>query len=112
MASGGLSGRERFGRNYTYSINYQLERLAPNLIFLLSTQVNFYRDESDPDSWFNLLVLHQNRAKHSATSYIPEHFIDGDMFDLVFWGHEHECRRVKWPEFASRNPGTAFTNLS
>ena len=29
--------------------------------------------------------------KHGVTNYIPEHFIDG-MFDLVMWGHEHECR--------------------
>ena len=24
-------------------------------------------------------------------NHIPEHFIDS-MFDLVVWGHEHECR--------------------
>ena len=56
-----------------------------------SKKVNFFRDDSDPESWFNLLVLHQNRVRHGPTSYIPEHFID-PMFDLAFWGHEHECR--------------------
>ena len=56
-----------------------------------SKKVNFFRDDSAPNSWFNLLVLHQNRVKHGPTSYIPEHFID-PMFDLAFWGHEHECR--------------------
>ena len=45
----------------------------------------------DTDSYFNLFVLHQNRVKHGAKNYIPEHFIDG-IIDLAFWGHEHECR--------------------
>ena len=55
-------------------------------------KVKMYRPEEETDEWFNLLMLHQNRAKHgSPTNYIPEHFIDG-FFDLVFWGHEHECR--------------------
>ena len=40
-----------------------------------------------------LLIAPQNRVKHGPTSYIPEHFVD-PMFDLVFWGHEHECRYV------------------
>lgn len=56
-------------------------------------QVKMLQPEEDTDSWFNLLVLHQNRAKRSVTgrNHIPEHFIDG-MFDLVIWGHEHDCR--------------------
>ena len=36
------------------------------------------------------------RAKHGATNYIPASFIP-DFFDLVFWGHEHEC--LIEPEF-------------
>lgn len=40
---------------------------------------------------FNIFVIHQNRAKHGATNYLPEQFID-DFVDLVFWGHEHECK--------------------
>ena len=45
----------------------------------------------EPGSWCNILVLHQNRAKHGPTNYIPEHFLP-DFFHLVVWGHEHECR--------------------
>ncbi len=30
------------------------------------------------------------RAKHGATNFIPEPFIP-EFFDLVIWGHEHEC---------------------
>ena len=32
----------------------------------------------------------QFRAKHGATNYIPTSFIP-EFFDLVLWGHEHEC---------------------
>jgi DNA repair protein Mre11 len=47
-------------------------------------KVKFYRPEdsvTDKDSWFNLFVLHQNRAQHSSHNYIPSHFIK-DWFDL------------------------------
>lgn len=40
---------------------------------------------------FNILVLHQNRVERGPKNYIPEEAIP-DFFDLVFWGHEHECR--------------------
>ena len=55
--------------------------------------VKMLKPEEETDSWFNLFVLHQNRTKrgYATKNYIPEHFID-DMFDLVLWGHEHECR--------------------
>lgn len=55
-------------------------------------KVQMLRPAEDTEEWFNLLVLHQNRAKHGGpTNYIPEHFIEG-FVDLVLWGHEHECR--------------------
>jgi double-strand break repair protein MRE11 len=46
--------------------------------------VKMHKPEEDTENWFNIMILHQNRNKHSAmaTNYIPEHFIDG-MFDLV-----------------------------
>ena len=31
------------------------------------------------------------RAAHGLRNYIPENFIPS-FFDLVIWGHEHECR--------------------
>lgn len=49
-----------------------------------------YRPVEDIDSWFNILVLHQNHTKHSLTNYIPEEFLDV-FLNLVIWGHEHEC---------------------
>jgi double-strand break repair protein MRE11 len=48
------------------------------------------RPAEDKDGWFNLFVLHQNRAKHGTHNYIPESFLPPFM-DLVVWGHEHEC---------------------
>ncbi len=36
------------------------------------------------------------RAKHGASNYIPPSFIP-DFFDLIIWGHEHEC--LIEPEF-------------
>ncbi|KFD68482.1 hypothetical protein M514_10167 [Trichuris suis] len=42
------------------------------------------------DSWFCVLLLHQNRARHSLSNYIPEQFLPKFM-DLVIWGHEHPC---------------------
>ena len=37
-----------------------------------------------------------HRAKHGATNYIPPSFLP-EFFDLVIWGHEHEC--LIEPEF-------------
>ncbi|XP_040575293.1 double-strand break repair protein MRE11 isoform X2 [Lepeophtheirus salmonis] len=55
----------------------------------LRNQIRMMRPRNG--EWFNMFVIHQNRAKHGPTNYIPEKFIDGCV-DLVLWGHEHECR--------------------
>ncbi|KAG9298922.1 hypothetical protein G9A89_015944 [Geosiphon pyriformis] len=57
---------------------------------LRNEQVRMMRPHNNPDEWFNLMVLHQNRAAHGPTSYIPENFLD-KFLHLVLWGHEHEC---------------------
>jgi len=57
-------------------------------------KVKFLRptQEEGRDQFFNILVLHQNRAvgrgRRNAIyeSMIPE------WFDVVVWGHEHECQ--------------------
>ena len=48
------------------------------------------RPKEDIDDWFNIMVVHQNHAKHGDTNYLPEAFLDR-FLDLVIWGHEHEC---------------------
>ena len=46
--------------------------------------------EEEKSEWFNILILHQNRAQHSAKNHIHEAMLD-NFLDLVLWGHEHEC---------------------
>ncbi|KAG1462731.1 hypothetical protein G6F46_003814 [Rhizopus delemar] len=80
-----------------------------------SNKVKFLRAEEE--EWrrcFNLFVFHQNRARHGPTSHIPEEFLDG-FLDLVFWGHEHECRihPEEYERFAITQPGSSIaTSLS
>ncbi|KFM80580.1 Double-strand break repair protein MRE11A, partial [Stegodyphus mimosarum] len=57
----------------------------------LDGKVSMLRPRENCDEWFNVMVLHQNRAKHGAKNYIPEQFLD-NFLDLIVWGHEHECR--------------------
>jgi double-strand break repair protein MRE11 len=84
-----------------------------------SGHVKFMRPEDDgtADSWkdcFNMFVFHQNRARHGPTSHIPEEFLDG-FLDLVFWGHEHECRihPEEYERFSITQPGSSVaTSLS
>lgn len=78
--------------------------------------VQFVRPSEDADSWFNVFVIHQNRAAHSKKNYIPETFLP-DFLDLVIWGHEHECRiRPEFNElqrFYVSQPGSSvITSLS
>ena len=82
----------------------------------LNKNVLMLRPRESQDDWFNILVLHQNRAKHSSTNYIPEQFLD-DFLDLVFWGHEHECRiEPEWNGaqniYVSQPGSTIATSLS
>ncbi|XP_072044280.1 double-strand break repair protein MRE11-like isoform X2 [Amphiura filiformis] len=50
------------------------------------------KPEKDQDSWFNIFVIHQNRAgNRGETNYIPEEFLP-DFLNLVVWGHEHDCK--------------------
>ncbi|XP_061182203.1 double-strand break repair protein MRE11-like [Saccostrea echinata] len=78
--------------------------------------VSMLRPKENQEDWFNVFVIHQNRAKHSTTSYIPEQFLD-DFLDLVIWGHEHECRiEPEWnssQNFFISQPGSSVaTSLS
>lgn len=78
--------------------------------------VRMYRPIEEPDSWFSVLAVHQNRSSHTPNGYIPESAFD-DSVNLVVWGHEHEQRIVPEP-VAEKNyhisqPGsTIATSLS
>lgn len=53
-------------------------------------KVTMKRPEEDPDSWFNLMVVHQNRADRGPKNYLPDEILPS-FLDLVIWGHEHDC---------------------
>lgn len=61
-----------------------------------TNNVEFIRpDDGDPESWYTILVIHQNRPRRSMTrttgAFLPLTDIP-PFFDLVIWGHEHECK--------------------
>ncbi|EST08580.1 Phosphoesterase domain protein [Kalmanozyma brasiliensis GHG001] len=56
---------------------------------LRTNRVRMYRPSEDPDSWFNILCVHQNRVAHNPKACVPETMFD-DSIHLVVWGHEHE----------------------
>ncbi|KAN0063985.1 meiotic recombination [Thecaphora frezii] len=56
---------------------------------LRANRVRMFRPQEDPDSWFNILCVHQNRVAHNPKACVPETMFD-DSVHLVVWGHEHE----------------------
>lgn len=93
--------------------NIKDERL---LYELESNHVCMYRPAEDPEAWFNVLVVHQNRAAHTPRGSIPESAFD-DSVDLVVWGHEHEQRILPEPvsekNYYITQPGSSVaTSLS
>jgi double-strand break repair protein MRE11 len=56
---------------------------------LRTNRVRMYRPNEDPEDWFNILTIHQNRAAHNPKAVVPETMFD-DSMHLVIWGHEHE----------------------
>ncbi|XP_076275153.1 double strand break repair nuclease mre11 [Rhynchophorus ferrugineus] len=56
----------------------------------LDKKVNFLTPP-EVDEWFQLFVLHQNRANRGAKNFIPDDALP-ELLDLVIWGHEHDCR--------------------
>ncbi|XP_031500754.1 double-strand break repair protein MRE11 isoform X2 [Nymphaea colorata] len=72
--------------------NIRDERL--NRMFQTPHAIQWMRPESQEEcsisSWFNILVLHQNRIKSNPKNAINEHFLPR-FLDFIIWGHEHEC---------------------
>ena len=46
-------------------------------------------EDCSSSSWFNVMLIHQNRAAHSKNA-ISERYLPS-WLDFVIWGHEHEC---------------------
>ncbi len=57
-------------------------------------EVKVERPADGTNEWFSILALHQNRLPrgvgHVPKGYIKEQALPS-CFDLVVWGHEHEC---------------------
>lgn len=64
-----------------------------------------FQKPKESESFFNLMCIHQNHARHSITSYVPEDFLPL-FLDFILWGHEHEC--IVDPQY---NPATGFDTL-
>jgi len=94
-------------RGHTRLALYGLSSMKDEKLHRLfrANRVTMLRPEENTEEWFNVLVMHQNRSKHGQTNYIPDHFVDG-FVDLVFWGHEHECRVE--PEMVNHGEGKQF----
>ncbi|KAI9140373.1 Metallo-dependent phosphatase-like protein [Paraphysoderma sedebokerense] len=93
--------------------NIRDERLYRTFV---KKKVKFMRPRTDPNDWFNLFVIHQNRVRHTGTSYVPESFLES-FLHLVLWGHEHEClidpEQSAIQEFYISQPGSSIaTSLS
>ena len=104
---------------------FQEEKVIVFLVKILRNSINFHNyqvtfqipkpEEIDLDDLFSILVLHQNRARHGCKSYAGEHLLPS-FVDLVFWGHEHECRiepEDSLDQFRITQPGSSVaTSLS
>uniref|UniRef100_A0A2Z5U614 Double-strand break repair protein n=1 Tax=Reticulitermes speratus TaxID=60591 RepID=A0A2Z5U614_9NEOP len=66
------------------------ERLAR---LFMDYKVKMLRPREEQEDWFNIFVLHQNRADRGPKTFIAEDMLP-DFLDLVVWGHEHECRII------------------
>ncbi|KAG0719874.1 Double-strand break repair protein MRE11 [Chionoecetes opilio] len=81
----------------------------------VENKVKMLRPKESTTEWFNLMVLHQNRAKRGPSNYLPESFLD-PFLDLIIWGHEHDCIREPWhssQNFHVLQPGSSVvTSLS
>ncbi|KAF7995172.1 hypothetical protein HCN44_004644 [Aphidius gifuensis] len=70
-----------------YGLGYLGEQRLTRLI--KAGQVNFQRPQNG-QSYFNILVIHQNRARHSENNYVCDDSFPS-WFHFILWGHEHQC---------------------
>lgn len=72
---------------------YGLSHIHDNRLVRLFRDFKVVMEKPDEKTgkWFNLMVLHQNRADRGPKNYIPEDILP-DFLNVVIWGHEHDCR--------------------
>lgn len=68
--------------------------------------------DNDTNSWFNVLAVHQNRAKTAAGSAgaVKEMLLPTQM-DVVVWGHERECTLARGQDALEDKQKTDFSVL-
>lgn len=61
--------------------------------FTTPDMVRFHRPDGgpgfEPEDFFYIFTVHQNRQKYGAKNYLPEKYIP-DFMNFVLWAHEHE----------------------
>lgn len=73
---------------------YGLSHLKDQRLSRLLEEKKVEMDRPDESlDWFNLLVLHQNRADRGPRNYIREDVLP-KFLDLVVWGHEHDSQMI------------------
>lgn len=95
---------------------YGLGHISDARLCRMFDEAKVFLEKPDDPGWFNVMVLHQNRADRGVKNYLPENALP-KFLDLVIWGHEHDCRIVPEEnvvkEFFVIQPGsTVATSLS
>ena len=81
-------------------------------MFSVKGNVEWARPEDKPGmrttSWFNTMLIHQNRVHHTPKNAISERYLPS-WLDLVVWGHEHEClvEPTEYGDFSVSQPGSS-----
>ncbi|KAJ8725312.1 hypothetical protein PYW07_016270 [Mythimna separata] len=70
-----------------YGLSHLKDQRLANLF--QEKKVEMLRDEEH--DWFNILVLHQNRAEDRGVGNFIREDVLPKFLDLVVWGHEHDC---------------------
>lgn len=74
-----------------YGLSYIHDNRLARLF--IESKVVLNQPSEETDIWFNMLVLHQNRADRGPKNFLPEEVLPVFMH-LVMWGHEHDCRII------------------
>ncbi len=103
MALYGL-GNVRDERLHRAFAEKRVQMLQPNL------------SEEEREELFSVMLIHQNRAQHSAKNFVAELMLP-EFLDFVIWGHEHEClvtpQQPAGRDFFVTQPGSSVaTSLS
>ncbi|XP_050097723.1 double-strand break repair protein MRE11 [Anopheles aquasalis] len=95
---------------------FGLSHIADGRLCRLFEEGKVFMQKPDDPGWFNMLVLHQNRADRGYKKYLPENALP-KFLNLIIWGHEHDCRiqpeqNAQKGFFVSQPGSTVATSLS